>query len=39
VDLLQLGVQGIDSWGSMPLKKYWINPGEYNYSYWIKPIK
>ena len=38
VDLLQLGVQGIDSWGSMPLKKYWVTPGEYHYSYWIRPL-
>lgn len=39
IDLRQLGVQGIDSWGSMPLEKYWIKPGKYNYSYWISPIK
>lgn len=38
IDLLQLGLQGIDSWGSMPLKKYWITPGQYQYSYWIKPL-
>ncbi len=38
VDLRQLGVQGIDSWGSMPLKKYWITPGTYSYSYRIKPL-
>lgn len=38
IDLLQMGVQGIDSWGSMPLEKYWIKPGEYRYSYWIKPL-
>ncbi|MBZ4190385.1 glycoside hydrolase family 2 TIM barrel-domain containing protein [Niabella beijingensis] len=39
VDLKQLGLQGIDSWGSMPLKQYWITPGTYNYSYWIRPIR
>ena len=38
VDLLQLGVQGIDSWGAMPMKKYWIRPGGYSYSYWIRPL-
>ncbi|HTG55555.1 MAG TPA: beta-galactosidase small subunit, partial [Niabella sp.] len=38
IDLKQLGVQGIDSWGAMPLKKYWIAPGQYNYSYWIRPL-
>ncbi|WP_346237250.1 glycoside hydrolase family 2 TIM barrel-domain containing protein [Niabella insulamsoli] len=38
IDLLQLGVQGIDSWGSMPLRKYWITPGRYAYSYWVRPL-
>ncbi|AHF15475.1 glycoside hydrolase family 2 TIM barrel-domain containing protein [Niabella soli] len=38
VDLRQMGVQGMDSWGSMPLKKYWITPGTYQYSYWIRPV-
>jgi beta-galactosidase len=38
IDLLQLGVQGIDSWGAMPMKKYWIRPGGYSYSYWIRPL-
>lgn len=39
VDLLQLGVQGIDSWGSLPLKEYCILFKNQEYSYWIKPIK
>jgi len=39
VDLLQLGVQGIDSWGSLPLKEYQIPFKNQEYSYWIKPIK
>lgn len=38
IDLLQLGVQGVNSWGAMPLKKYWITPGSYSYSYWITPL-
>lgn len=38
IDLKQLGVQGIDSWGAMPLKKYWITPGQYSYSYRIRPL-
>jgi beta-galactosidase len=38
VDLQQMGVQGMDSWGAMPLKKYWITAGEYSYSYWIRPL-
>lgn len=39
VDLLQLGVQGIDSWGSLPLKEYRIPFKNQEYSYWIKPLK
>ncbi|MES2418168.1 MAG: glycoside hydrolase family 2 TIM barrel-domain containing protein [Bacteroidota bacterium] len=39
LDLQQLGVQGIDSWGSMPLIQYQIPFKDYNYSYYIKPIK
>ncbi len=39
VDLKQLGLQGIDSWGSWPLKEYWIKPGNYQYSYLIRPMK
>lgn len=39
IDLHQLGVQGIDSWGSMPLKKYWLPSGNYQYSYIIRPLK
>ncbi len=38
IDLVQLGVQGMDSWGSLPMKKYWIVPGAYSYSYWIRPL-
>lgn len=36
IDLQQTGLQGIDSWGSMPLKKYRIPFSNYAYSYWIK---
>ena len=36
IDLQQTGLQGIDSWGSEPLKKYQIPFKNYNYSYWIK---
>ncbi|MCF3111665.1 DUF4981 domain-containing protein [Niabella sp. CC-SYL272] len=39
MDLKQLGLQGIDSWGAMPLKQYWITPGTYAYSYWIRPVR
>lgn len=39
VDMQQSGVQGIDSWGSMPLKEYRIPYSDQHYSYWIKPLK
>lgn len=39
MDMKQLGVQGIDSWGSMPLVEYQIPYKNQEYSYWIKPIK
>jgi beta-galactosidase len=39
MDLQQTGLQGIDSWGAMPLKKYRIPYTNQQYSYWIKPIK
>lgn len=39
VDLNQIGLQGIDSWGSQPLKKYRIPFKDFSYSYRIVPIK
>lgn len=39
LDLIQSGVQGMDSWGAMPLKQYRVPFAEHQYSYWIKPIK
>ncbi len=38
IDLQQTGLQGIDSWGSSPLKKYIIPFADYAYSYWITPL-
>lgn len=38
LDLIQSGLQGIDSWGSMPLKGYRVPFTAHQYSYWIKPI-
>lgn len=38
VDLQQTGMQGMDSWGSWPLKKYQIPYAPQEYSYIIKPI-
>lgn len=39
VDLQQTGLQGIDSWGTMPLKQYRIPFTNHKYSYWIVPIR
>ncbi|HEU4607662.1 MAG TPA: beta-galactosidase small subunit, partial [Chitinophagaceae bacterium] len=39
VDLQQLGLQGIDSWGSRPLEPYRIPFKEQQYSFWMLPVK
>ena len=39
VDLQQSGLQGMDSWGSMPLKKYRLPFANHTFSYRIIPIK
>lgn len=39
IDLQQLGVQGIDSWGSRPLEQYRIPFSNHEYSYWIRPVR
>ena len=38
IDLKQMGVGGDNSWGARPLLKYIIPPGNYKYSFIIKPI-
>ncbi len=39
MDLQQTGVGGIDSWGAWPVETYRIPFANYQYSYWIKPLK
>ncbi|WP_084239581.1 glycoside hydrolase family 2 TIM barrel-domain containing protein [Pedobacter africanus] len=39
MDLIQSGMQGIDSWGSMPMKEYRVPFAKHEYSYWIKPLR
>ncbi|MEH6309008.1 glycoside hydrolase family 2 TIM barrel-domain containing protein [Olivibacter sp. CPCC 100613] len=39
LDLNQIGLQGIDSWGSQPLKQYRIPFSDFSYSYRIVPLK
>lgn len=38
VDLQQMGVGGVDSWGAWPLKQYQLSFKNYEYTYWIKPL-
>ena len=38
IDLKQMGVGGDNSWGARPLLKYLIQPGNFKYSFTIKPI-
>ncbi|QEC70124.1 DUF4981 domain-containing protein [Panacibacter ginsenosidivorans] len=39
VDLQQMGVGGINSWGSWPLEQYRLPYKDYSYSYLIVPVK
>ena len=39
IDLQQMGVGGINSWGEWPLEKYRMPYKDYNYSYFIIPVK
>ena len=38
IDLQQLGMQEIDSWGAMPLEEYRLLFKNYQYSYWMIPV-
>ncbi|WP_442587817.1 glycoside hydrolase family 2 TIM barrel-domain containing protein [Pedobacter sp. AW31-3R] len=39
LDLKQTGLQGIDSWGNWPLKKYRVPFTNHEYAYWIIPLR
>ncbi len=39
IDLQQMGVGGINSWGELPLEKYRLPYADYKYSYLLIPIK
>jgi beta-galactosidase len=39
IDLQQMGVGGINSWGSWPLEKYRLPYKDYSYGYMIIPVK
>lgn len=36
IDKVQMGLGGIDSWGSLPLQKYWLPYQNYEFSFLIK---
>lgn len=36
IDKAQMGLGGIDSWGSLPLQKYWLPYQDYEFSFLIK---
>lgn len=38
IDLQQMGIAGINSWGTLPLEKYRMPFQDYSYSYIIKPL-
>lgn len=38
VDLMQIGVGGICSWGTWPLKEYMLPAGEYTFDFVIAPV-
>ena len=37
-DQMQMGVGGINSWGTIPLEQYRVHAGERNFYYFIRPI-
>jgi beta-galactosidase len=38
VDLAQMGVGGDNSWGAQPLEQYQLPYGEYEYSFYFRPL-
>jgi beta-galactosidase len=38
IDLAQMGLAGVDSWGTWPLEKYRLDYKNYKYKYVIRPI-
>jgi beta-galactosidase len=39
IDLIQMGLGGIDSWGNWPLEKYRLPYKNYTYKFVVKPLK
>ena len=38
IDLQQTGLQGINSWGAIPMLQYRIPFADHRYTYWILPV-
>jgi beta-galactosidase len=38
IDLRQMGVGGVNSWGAMPLQRYLLPYGNYRFSYLVEPF-
>ena len=39
IDLKQMGVGGDNSWGARTLNKYILEPGDYEFSFTINPLR
>jgi beta-galactosidase len=39
IDKVQMGLGGVNSWGAMPLDKYMIPYGDYEFSFLIEPVQ
>jgi beta-galactosidase len=39
IDKVQMGLGGINSWGAIPLDKYLLHYGDYEFSFMIEPVK
>ena len=39
IDKVQMGLGCINSWGAIPLDKYLLHYGDYEFSFFIKPVK
>ncbi len=38
VDLRQMGLGCVDSWGAWPMDKYLIHPADYTFDYTLTPV-
>ena len=38
VDLVQMGLGSVNAWGALPMDKYMLHPGEYEFCFYIRPV-